>query len=337
MPAHPNEPSLVSSEIGNLWMTYQEKTMILRFIEYFLAHVTDDTFHSILEDLYAQSQQAVETITLIMEKEKAAIPVGFKPHDVNEGTPRLWDELYDPMFLHMMSKIEINLFAMYVTMSYRQDIRQLYQQLTIQSQHIFDRLSTFLLEKGVLVKPPMVTMPKEVNFVHELDYLSGYHLFGESRSLNTIEVSLIHHAIETNLIGMQLMIGFAQVANNNKVREYFIKGMKLSKDVETSLGEFLRQDYIEPPATHAGKATHSKIAPFSDKMMMYLTSLLATFGLGSNALGSAFSLRSDLPVTMTRLASKILSFVKEGGEIMIQNGWMEEPPQIEDRRQLTKA
>lgn len=237
----------------------------------------------------------------------------------------------------MISKIEASLFALYSTMSYRKDIRQLFKQLTSNAQEMFDQCTQFLLDKGVLVRPPFMTMPKEVTFVQDKNYLSGFNLLRETRALNAIEISLIHHAIETNLTGMQLMIGFAQVANDKKVKEYFVEGMKLSKEVETTLGEYLRQDYIEPPATHAGKATNSTVAPFSDKLMMYITNLLGSFGLGSNALGGAFSLRSDLPVTMARLAQKILPFIKDGGEIMIKHGWMEEPPQVEDRRQLTKT
>ncbi len=93
---------------------------------------------------------------------------------------------------------------------------------------------------------------------------------------------------------------------------------------------------IEPPATHAGKATTSKVAPFSDKLMMYNTNLLASFGLGSNALGGGFSLRSDLPAKMALNAKDIFTFAQDGGKIMIKKGRMEEPPQIEDRNQLTK-
>lgn len=84
------------------------------------------------------------------------------------------------------------------------------------------------------------------------------------------------------------------------------------------------------------KQLRQKPRHFSDKLMMYNTSLLATFGLGSNAIGGAFSLRSDLPTKMAFHAKDIFTFAQEGGKIMIKNGWMEEPPQIEDRNQLTK-
>lgn len=332
-----NHIPLTSSEIGNLWMTYQEKTMLLRFLEYFLEHAEDQEIQQILQTAYDLSGQMVESIKNIFQQEGAVIPLGFTANDVNKGVPKLFDFLYEPMFLHMMGKIEASLFAMYSTMSYRQDIRQLYKQLTANAQDMFDQCTQFLLEKGVLVRPPFMTMPKEVTFIKDKDYLSGLNFLKEKRSLNAIEISLIHHAIETNLTGMQLMIGFAQVASDKQVKEYFVKGMKMSKDIETTLGEYLREDYIEPPATHAGKATNSTIAPFSDKLMMYITNLLGSFGIGSNALGGAFCLRNDLLVAMARIAQNIVPFIKEGGEIMIKNGWMEESPQVENRKQLTKS
>ncbi|MDF2963290.1 MAG: hypothetical protein K0S39_5025 [Paenibacillus sp.] len=332
-----NHIPLTSSEIGNLWMTYQEKTMLLRFLEHFLEHVENQEIQQILKSNYALTEQTVNSIKHIFNQEGAVIPVGFSETDVNKGTPKLFDFLYEPMFLHMIGKIEANLFAMYSTMSYRKDIRQLFRQLTANGQEMFDQCTEFLLENGVLARPPYMSMPKEVTFIKDNNYLSGFNLFRNTRSLNAIEISLIHNAIETNLTGLQLMIGFAQAATDKEVQQYMVRGMELSKDVEITLGEYLRREYIEPPATHAGKATNSTVAPFSDKLMMYITNLLSSFGLGSNALGGAFSLRSDLPLTMAGIAQKIYSFAKEGGEIMIKNGWMEEPPQVEDRRLLTNS
>ncbi len=331
-----NHIPLTGTEVGNLWMAYQDKTMLMRFLDHFLEHTEEDSIKQLLQYSKGQSVEAINTIKTIFEQEGAAIPVGFTEGDVMKGTPKLFDFLYEVMFLHMITKIETNLFALYSTMSYRQDIRAFFKQLTANAQDVFDRCVQLLLEKGVLSRPPYVSLPKEVSFVQKKDYLSGFKLLKEKRSLNTIELSLIHHAIETNLSGMQLMMGFAQVAQDKDVKKYFIKGMKLSKEIETTLGEYLRKDYIEPPATHAGKATNSTVAPFSDKIMIYVTSLLTTFGLGSNALGGAFSLRSDLPLTMATLTPKVYAFAKEGGELMIEKGWMEEPPQVEDREQLTK-
>ncbi|MBS4174020.1 DUF3231 family protein [Bacillus sp. FJAT-49736] len=325
---------ITSSELANLWNSYQEKTMIMRILEHFLEHA-DEEEKQLLKIHYNNAAQTVETITTIFQQEGAVIPVGFNDSDIQKGVPKLYDYLYNIMYLHMMTKVEMSLYSLYTGMSYRNDISEFFIELTAQSQEINKQTTLFLLEKGVLTRPPYVSMPKEVHFVQDKDYRSGFKLFGEKRSLNTVEVSLIHHAIETNLIGMQLMIGFAQVATNKEVRNYFVQGMDLSKKIEVELGGFLRESFIEPPATHAGKATDSKIPPFSDKLMMFQASLLASFGLGSNALGGAFSLRNDLPAKMAFIAKDIFTFAQDGGKIMIKNGWMEEPPQIEDRNQLT--
>ncbi|WP_150909163.1 DUF3231 family protein (plasmid) [Niallia taxi] len=329
------EVPITSSELANLWMTYQEKTMLLRILEHFIEHA-DVEAKQLLQMHYDSTIKAVDLITEIFKEEGAAIPIGFTANDLNKGVPKLFDFLYDIMYLHMMTKVEMSLFSLFCGISYREDINNLFINLTAESQAMNNQVTQYLLKKGVLVRPPFVSMPKEVHFVQENQYRNGFGLFGEKRSLNTIEVSLIHHAIETNLAGMQLMIGFAQVAENKAVQEYLVKGMKLSKKIEVDLGEFLRHSYIEPPATHAGKATDSKVAPFSDKLMMYNTSLLTSFGLGTNALGGAFSLRNDLPTKMSLLAKDIYTFAQEGGKIMIKNGWMEEPPQMEDRNKLTK-
>lgn len=331
-----NQVPITSSELGNLWMAYQDKTMIMRFLEYFLEHVEKEESRQILKSYYELATKSVEFITNIFQQEGAVIPTGFTEKDVNKGAPKLFDYMYDVMYLHMMTKIETNLYALFSTMSYRQDIRKFFIRLTVEAQESFDQVTKALLEAGVLSRPPYVSMPKEVKFIHKKNYMTGLNWFSNERSLNTIEVSHIHHAIETNLTGMQLMIGFAQVAHDQQVRNHFVKGMELSKKVETTLGEFLRQEFIEPPATHAGKATNSTVPPFSDKLMMYNTSLLTTFGLGSNALGGAFSLRTDLPAKMALIAKDIFDFAKQGGKIMIKNGWMEEPPSVEDRNQLTK-
>ncbi|MFS0634723.1 DUF3231 family protein [Mesobacillus foraminis] len=326
---------ITSSELANLWMAYQEKTMVLRILEHFIEHA-DEEGKQLLQSHFNDAAKNIETIKSIFKVEGAVIPVGFTENDVHKGVPKLYDFMFDIMYLHMMTKVEMSLYALFTGMAYRKDIKDFFIKLTAEAQQINGHATSLLLKKGVLSRPAFVSMPTEAKFVKDKGYLGGFNWFSETRSLNTVEVSLIHHAIETNLVGMQLMIGFAQVAEDKEVQDFLVDGMKLSRKIEIDLGEFLRQSYIEPPATHAGKATASKIAPFSDKLMMYNTSLLCSFGLGSNALGGAFSLRSDLPAKMALLAKDIFTYAQDGGKIMIKKGWMEEPPQVEDRNQLTK-
>lgn len=130
------------------------------------------------------------------------------------------------------------------------------------------------------------------------------------------------------------MTGFAQCAKDPDVKKYFVKGKKLSKKIVSDYSKILLESDISVPSSISAKPTASTAAPFSDKLMMYCTSLFCSFGLGSNALGTAFSLRTDLPLSLISTAKDILTYGQEGGKIMAEKGWMEEPPQMEDRVNL---
>ena len=328
--------ALSSSELGTLWMTYQEKTMGQRFLEYFIEQAEDDRAKEIMQNTHKQIINYLEKIKNIFKNEGAVIPIGYTEQDVNIGVPKLYDNMFDIMFLRLLQEISMGLHTLHINMAYRKDIILFYKELTAFSQSVYDECVDYLQGKDVLPRPPAVTMPKSVEFVEGTDYMSGFNLFSEKRALNTVEVAHLYHAIESNIIGMQLITGFAQVANEPEVKKYFIKGKELAKKIVTENTQLFLQSDIQPPSTWGANATDSKVAPFSDKLMMYCTSMFCGFGLGSSALGTAFSLRSDLPLKMVSEAKDILTYGQDGGKIMAKNGWLEEPPQMQDRNQLTK-
>lgn len=328
--------SLSSSELGTLWMTYQEKTMKQRMLEYFIEQADDPQAKEIMQDAYEKIINHIEDIKNIFINEGAVLPIGYTENDVYIGVPKLYDNMFDIMFLRLLEEISMGLHTLHLSMAYRKDIVLLYKELTAFTQDVYDQCTDYLQEKDVLPPPPAVSMPKTVEIANGTNYMSGFNLFSEKRALNTVEVAHLYHAIETNVIGMQLITGFAQVANEPEVKKYFIKGKELAKKIVTDYTQLFLQSDIQPPSTWGANATDSKIAPFSDKLMLYCTSLFCSFGLGGNALGTAFSLRSDLPLKMANTAKDVLSYGKDGGKIIAINGWLEEPPQMQDRNDLTK-
>jgi hypothetical protein len=47
-------------------------------------------------------------------------------------------------------------------------------------------------------------------------------------------------------------------------------------------------------------------------------------------------MRNDLPAKMSIFMKDIFEYSHKGAKIMIKNGWMEEPPQMEKRKQIIK-
>ena len=165
---------------------------------------------------------------------------------------------------------------------------------------------------------------------------SGFNILSDKRTLNTIEVGYINEAIESHIFNMQLLTGFAQVATEGEVKKYFIAGKELSKKNSTVLGAVLLQSDTQPPCTWSGKATDSTQGIFSDKLMMYINSLISSTSLGFTSLGTSFSMRNDLPIKLGLISKDVFSYANKGAKIMIAHKWMEEPAQMEDRNKFTK-
>ncbi|KKK38119.1 hypothetical protein WQ57_09880 [Mesobacillus campisalis] len=332
----PEKPAITSSELGTLWLTYQEKTMILRLLEYFIEKADDEKAKDIMASLYEEIDNYVSIIAETFQNEGAVIPVGFTAQDVNKEVPKLYDNGFDIMFIRLLKEISMGLHSLNITMAYREDIIMIFKELTALTQKYYNLCTQYLLEKGLLVRSPYVSMPKSVEFVKDNNYLGGFPInpFSEKRTLNTVEVAHIHHSIESNIFGIQMITGFAQCANEGEVKDYFNDGAELAKSIVKELSEILLQDGIQIPQASGGNATRSTLAPFSEKMMMYCTSLFCSFSMGSGSLGTAFSLRNDLPAKTTIFMKDIFEYAHRGAKIMIKNGWMEEPPQMEERNQM---
>ncbi|KAA9021100.1 DUF3231 family protein [Niallia endozanthoxylica] len=330
----PEKAAITSSELGTLWLTYQEKTMILRMLEYFIEKADDEKAKDIMTLLHEELESYVGKIIQIYEKEGAVIPVGYTEQDVNKNVPKLYDNGFDIMFVRLLKEISMGMHSLNLTMTFREDINRLFEDLTALSQKYFRICSQYLLEKGLLVRSPYVSMPKLVEFVKDNSYLGGGALnpLGKKRTLNTVEVSHLYKAIESNLTGLKLILGFAQCAADEEVQKFFHEGEELAKGIIKELSEVMIETNLSIPQTPGGNPTRSTVAPFSDKLMMYCTSLFCSFSMGSNSLGTAFSLRNDLPPKMAVFMKDIFEYAHKGAKIMIKNGWMEEPPQMEDRK-----
>ncbi|WP_096155656.1 DUF3231 family protein [Bacillus sp. FJAT-45066] len=334
----PEKSAITSSELGVLWLTYQEKTMILRMLEYFIEQADDEKAKTIMNNLYGEIAPYVGTIIEIFQNEGAVIPVGFIAEDVNKEVPKLYDNGFDIMFVRLLKQISTGLHALNMTMTYREDIILMVNELAAITQKYYNLCTQYLLEKGLLVKSPHVSMPKSVEFVKDKHYLTGHSVspFSEKRSLNTVEVAHLHHSIESNITGLQMIIGFAQCANEKEVKTFFNEGAELAKSMIKEFSEVLLENGTQVPQTAGGNATRSTIPPFSDKLMMYCTSLFCSFSMGSGSLGTALSLRNDLPPKLAIFMKDVFEYAHKGAKIMIKNGWMEEPPQTEERNHLLK-
>jgi len=191
------------------------------------------------------------------------------------------------MFLRQMMKLNFGYNGIFSAYSYMKEVNDILKLNYDISNKYYIITTTYLLGKGVLARPPYINMPKKVESIENKNYMSGFSIFSEKRSLNTVEVGYIYGAVEDNIFVMQLMTGFAQVASESEAKKYFMEGKELTKNNIAVLSKVLLDSDIQFPSTWAGNATESIMSPFSDKLMMYIISLFSTTALGFTALGTS--------------------------------------------------
>jgi hypothetical protein len=325
---------LSGTELGTLWMAYQEKTMTVQLLRHLLICAEDEETRAMLANYQAKEREYVKTIEEILTKEGGVVPIGFGDQDVNADAPPLYNGLYEISFLRLMAKISMGLYVLHLGMSYREDVRRLDEAMARSAQTVYGAATELLLRRGALSRPPIVTPPTDIEFVEGLRYMKGQGVFSKARPINLVESAHLYQQLETNAVGFELMTSFAQSAQEPEAKQYFNKGREMARESVDMLGAILKESDMDPSGAPAGRATTSTTPVYSDKLMMYCTNLLANFGLGGNALGTSFSFRSDLPVKLGMMAAKVYQFAQEGGKIMIKHKWMEEPPQAENRDAL---
>lgn len=326
---------LTSAEMAMLWSQYQLDSLATCTLSYFLNKVEDSEIKPILEYALSNSKKHVQLISDIFTHEKHPIPIGFTKDDVNLDAPRLFSDEMFLTYIKFMSMLGMGACGAAIGAVTRSDVSDLFMEVMASSVELHNQARKLLLSKGLYVRPAYISTPEVVDFVKKQNFLTGF--FGQRRTLHALEITHLHYNIQTNALGKLLIMGFAQVAKSEEITQYFLRGKKIaSKHIEV-LSSILIENDIPAPTTWDTFLMDSTISPFSDKLMMYHIAVLNAYGQGNYGLAQASSHRRDLAIHYKRLSQEIEFYAEDGANLMIDHGWMEEPPQSDNRDALVKS
>jgi hypothetical protein len=219
--------------------------------------------------------------------------------------------------------------------SARSDMRKFYSDCNNETIELFNLSFDLMLSKGLYTRPPYLHPPEMAQFVKNQGFLTGW--FGNRRPLNGIEISNITFNMNKMTMQKALLLGFSQVAQAKDVREYLMRGTQLtSKHVEI-FSSLLHEDNLPSPPSWDSEVTNVTTAPFSDRLMMFHTVFLTQSAVAFYGAALAVSMRRDLSTHYTRLTSEMEQYGEDGANILINNGWMEQPPTADDRIALASG
>lgn len=323
---------LVSSEVSGLWNSYMANSSIICSLKFFVNHVDDNETRSILQYTLELSNHNDQVLENFFTKESLPIPDGFTDKDVNIDAPRLFTDEFYLLYLANLSRAQMLNYTQILSNCARLDIREFYTKLISESTDIYNKVTDIRLSKGVFTRFPCVEVPKKVKYIESQSFMVDW--FGEKRPLLVGEITHISLIILANVLGRAIITGFGQVSTTKKIAEYMFRGRDISSkkiDVFTSI---LTKENIPIPSTSYSFVTDSIVAPYSEKLMMFKIIALGTISITNDGMALAESLRTDLQMKFIRITPEVLKFIKDGSVIMIENKWLEQPPQCIDHKNL---
>lgn len=325
---------LTATELSQIWAAYQNDTMSICALQYFLQTVEDDDIRSIIQQTLDAAQSHIPKLTTFFTEENWPVPQGFTEADVNLSAPRLFSDTFMLYYIQQMGMLGINAYSMAISLSVRQDVYEYFSQCMIEYMDIHKKGTQLLLEKGLYIRAPYLAPPESIDFVNDTKFLGGW--FGENRPLLSLEIANLYSNIQRNALGSALMIAFSQVAGTEEIRKYMIKGKNMATKHVEVFGSLLTKDDLPSPVTWDSEVTQSTVSPFSDKLMMFHTTALISIGMGYYGTALSTCLRKDVSTDYARLIAEIGKYSLEGAKIMISHSWLEEPPKAANRDELAK-
>ena len=326
---------LISSEITGLWNSYMSDTMIVTVLKYFLNTVEDSKTRDILQQTSDLSNKHIEELKVIFNKEKLIIPEGFNDSDVNINAPRLFDDSFYLTYLCFMSRVGMHNYTLILNQIARRDIRDYFSKRINEYIDLYNNSTDIKLSKGVFVRAPRVEVSQQVEYIKSRSFITDW--FGEKRPLLTVEITHIFSNIFANIVGRAIATAFGQVSKNKKVCDYFFEGKDIATRYISELTGLFTSEGIPIPSSSDSFVTSSVISPFSEKLMMSHSAVLSSSGISSLGMAMADSMRSDLEAKYIKYTAQVMKYSKKGANIMIENGWLPQPPQAVKHENLERV
>lgn len=326
---------LTSAEIARLWQGSIYYSMLKCVNQYFLNTVEDTALRPLLQFASSIFNTRINRSGEILRGEGHPTPTGFGDEDVSFETPRLFTDLYCYFYYLHMSSLGLVFGATNLAHTIREDVRDFYTESLNSTANFLNAISRIMLEKGIYVRPPIINAVNEPDMVEKQNFLRGF--LGERRPLLALEIDQLFTGIRTNLIGGALLTGFQQTTRSKQIRTYMLKGAEIANRHLNILSAVLEKERIMVPGYSGELVTESETIPFSDRLMMQHVVELAGIGIGNYATALATSLRHDLSANYIKLMGEAANYAEGGINIMIANGWLEEPPRPIDRRDIRQG
>lgn len=317
-----------ASEYGVIWSQYINDSLSCCILRHFLYWVEDKEIKEVLTLALELSESHLKSIKHFLKNDDYPVPLGFTEEDVNVNAPRLFTDTFMLVYINIMAIHGMTRYTGALGTSTRQDYMDYFTECTSQTMDLYKKSTTILLQKGILSKAPVLNNHQQVDFIKKQSFLTGW--LGDRRPINSVEISGTYLNLQKTMAKMVLELGFRQVSRSKEVRHFMDRGRQVCQKHFDLLSSMLKEDHLSVPRTFETEVTDSLAPPFSDKLMLYHIVTLLSSAIGYYGEALAVSQRRDMAAVYFRMMTEIGVLAEDGMNLLIKNGWVEQPPGATD-------
>ncbi|GAB3800400.1 DUF3231 family protein [Virgibacillus kimchii] len=326
---------LTAAELGQIWGSYMDASLNKAVFSYFIEKAEDEEIKSVIQQALDLSQNHAESLKKFFEMENHPLPTGFTEEDVNTEAPRLYTDQYMLQHSLQLGALGMTEATAALSMTAHKDIYDYFKQAHQYYNSLHEHAMAIAIQKGIFLRQPIIPVPKKVDFVKKQNFIHGW--FGDRRPLLAPEIANLYSNLQRNALGADTLTGFSQAAKSEKVKSFIQRGIEIAKKHTNIFTDILKESNVPVPmGSDASVTDSSAVSPFSDKLMIYHTTGMITLGIAFYGTSIPVNIRKDIATHLIRLSGEVILYAEDGANLMIENGWMEEPPRMVDRDELAK-
>jgi hypothetical protein len=319
-----NNIMLTSSEIAYLWAVYTLNCLAKYTTPYIIEKCKDDDIRSVFQFSLDLINTVLEGIKSIFNSVKMPIPYGFNEKDVNIQGDNLFSDVLWLNLLKTRTSTGRTSYGNALPLAARSDVKQFITNCLISTIELSNKIDEIELNKGIFTRTPYMRIPKSIGFAHDKSIYGS--VIGHKRILNCMEITHVFNISSISSVGEAHLTGYSQVIKNNIIKDYMTKGRKLLKKHAEALNVILVNEELSIPQTYETEVLNATIAPVTDRGFLIWSSVMLLNIINAYDVGKISSMRKDIFLKFAQLSTEVVSYLKEGTDIMIENGWFEEQP-----------
>lgn len=321
-----NNHALTPSEILSLWNVYLSETMTTHVTTLFLEQAEDPEIKDLLEIALKVSKEGVAAAESFLKNAGHPLPDGFSEHDINWSAPKKYSDHFVLLIKNKLVQDAVVVSTMALGSSTRKDIRNFFEKQLQQGSRIINICLDLIYKKG-LYHPLHIPFPEESEKISSSQSFLGSFFVG-TRPVSTAEIfNLVANFQSTEVLSV-FFKSFAQfeLSKENGIKQHFERGAEIMDKHLEIFQTLLSKNNLPQLPTWESELTDSIIAPFSEKVILFKSSLMLSATASRYGVALSTVVRKDIGVDFMRLMVETLKYAEDTINLLIKKKYLTQHP-----------